>query len=257
MASSAIDAGEIEVFAEGFFGRDLTHEDRARLEGLVRRAVACFAELDDEAAVEEFRQLARSYMRFYAFVGQVVALEDARLEKLFAYLSWLMKLLPSREAPPEIEITDDMLVLDALKVKQTSKGPASLAPGEEVRLKPIVEFGANTYTEEEERTLSEIIAAFNERHGTSFDREDVVRFTPVKDRTMTDEMREMIRNNPADVVRTSFSEAFMTGLYQAFQKDNEMRSAVLTDGTTRDQLIDFFFQIARRETLERGETRPR
>ena len=253
-ASPAIDEGEIEAFAEVFFGTDLTHADRVRLEALVRRAVTRFEDLDDEAAVEEFRQLARSYMRFYAFVAQVVRLEDMRLEKLFAYLSWLVKLLPSRKTPPEIEITDDMLELEALKVTRTSEGSASLAPGEEVRLKPIVEFGANAYTEEDERSLSEIIAAFNERHSTSFEREDIVRFTPVKDQTLTDEMREMIRNNPADVVRGSFSRSFMTGLIRAFQKDTEMKSAILSDSATREQFIDFFFQIARREALsETGE----
>jgi hypothetical protein len=43
------------------------------------------------------------------------------------------------------------------------KGSASLSPGDRSALKPISEFGAKPYTEDEERSLSEIIKAFNER----------------------------------------------------------------------------------------------
>ena len=48
-----------------------------------------------------------------AFVAQVVSLNDAWLEKLYAYTSWLSRLLPSRDVPADITITDDMLNLSA------------------------------------------------------------------------------------------------------------------------------------------------
>ena len=47
-------------------------------------------------------------------------------------------------------------------------------------LTPISEFAAKPYTEEEERSLSEIIKAFNDRHGTAFTREDFIRFERVQ-----------------------------------------------------------------------------
>ena len=80
--------------------------------------------------------------------------------------------------------------------------------GEIGKLLPITEFGANAYTEEEEKSLSEIIDSFNERHGTSFSREDFLRFERVNKDIMDDDMKEIMRNNPADVVYTAFSQAF-------------------------------------------------
>jgi hypothetical protein len=82
------------------------------------------------------------------------------------------RLLPNREVPPDIEITENMLRLQAFRVEQKEQGSASLSSGDRSALKPISEFGAKPYTEDEERSLSEIIKAFNERHGTQFSRDE-------------------------------------------------------------------------------------
>ncbi len=161
-----IDMGEVESFSQTYYGKTLDTHDRIRLEGLVRHAVARFEHEDDEGRQEEFRQLLKSYMRFYSFVSQVVRLQDTDLEKLYSYVSWLARLLPNRELPPDIEIDDDMLKLQALKVERKEEGDASLQAGDRKDLKPINEFGAKPYTEDEEQSLSEIVREFNERHGT-------------------------------------------------------------------------------------------
>ena len=123
-------------------------------------------------------------------------LNDAWLEKLYAYSSWLSRLLPSRDVPADITVSDDMLNLAAFKLQKGEEGSASLTAGDTTTLQPISEFGANSYTEEEERSLSEIIDAFNDRHGTKFSREDFLRFERVTRDVMDADMTEMMRNNP-------------------------------------------------------------
>lgn len=125
-----IDKNEVDRFAEIYFKGPLQPADRPRLEGLVWQAVERFQTLDDESEQEEFRQLLRSYQRFYSFTAQVVTLEDPNLEKMYEYASWLSRLLPNRDIPEQIEITDDMLRLQAFRV-QESGGlyNASLQPG--------------------------------------------------------------------------------------------------------------------------------
>ncbi len=87
-----LDKLEIERFAETYYRGPLDATDRARLEGLVRQAIARFEAEDDEGRQEEFRQLLRSFMRFYGFVAQVIRLDDTGLEKLYSYASWLARL---------------------------------------------------------------------------------------------------------------------------------------------------------------------
>jgi type I restriction enzyme R subunit len=250
MNATYVHKDEVERFAGPFFRRDLTTQDRLALEGTVRLAVDRFSLDEDDAQQEEFRQLLKSFLRFYAFVAQVVSLNDAWLEKLYAYASWLSRLLPSRNVPADITITDDMLSLSAFKLKEGESGSASLAPGETTALPPITGFGANPSTEEEEKSLSEIISSFNERHGTNFSREDFLRFERVTREIMDEDMTELVRNNPADVVYNAFSQAFFRGMVKMFQQDNEMRNIVMTDKDAREQATRHFFKRAQRQARE-------
>jgi type I restriction enzyme R subunit len=245
-----LDKAEVERFAQTYFKGPLSGADRARLEGLVKEAVQRFEADVDEGRQEEFRQLLRSYSRFYAFIAQVIRLEDTGLERLAAYGGWLSRLLPSREVPPEIEITEDMLRLQAFKVEQKEQGSASLSLGETKVLVAISEFGAKPYTEDEKKELSEIVKAFNERHGTEFTEADMVRFERVNQEIMDDDLTEMLRNNPPDVVYSAFAEAFFQGAIRTFQRDNEMRNIVLTDPEAREKAIRHFFNRALRQARD-------
>lgn len=242
-----LDKGEIERFASIYFHGRVSGADRPKLEGLVRQAVARFEADDDDGRKEEFRQLLKSFGRFYAFIAQVMRLEDTSLEKLAAYGAWLVRLLPDREVPPEIEITEEMLTLSAFKVAPKQDGSASLAAGETKALTAISGFGAKPYTEDERKELSEIVKAFNDKHGTQFTEEDMVRFEAVNREILDENLSEMLRNNAPDVVYNAFAQAFFEGAVRMFQRDSEMRNIVLTDKDARKKATRHFFGRALRE----------
>ena len=235
---------EIERFAKIYFKKSLGASSRARLEGIVNEAVCRFERDDNEKRQEEFRQLLKSFDRFYAFIAQIVVLEDTSLEKLAAYGRWLSKRLPSRKIPPESEITDDMLELAAFRAEKKEEGDSSLASGDTRELKPISDFGATPYTEEEEKELSELVRSFNNRHGTSFSEEDFLRFERVNREILDEKMSEMLRNNPEDVVYPAFARAFLKGMIHMFKADNEMQEIVMSSPEERDQATRHFFKRA-------------
>lgn len=118
------------------------------------------------------------------------------------------------------------------------------------KLSPITEFGANRYTEKEKRSLSELVALFNERHGGNLTEEDAVRLERVQEEIMDAEMTEMMRNNPVDVVYGVWERSFVQGMVRMFQRDSELRSALMTDKVTRDQATRHFFNRAIRMANE-------
>lgn len=246
-----ISEDEINKFAATYYKNTLDSHDRIALEMLVRNAVQRF-EPEDEGRQEEFRQLLKSYMRFYSFVSQVMKLGDTSLEKLFSYSSWLSRLLPNREVPPDIEITDDMIRLKAFRIEKKSQGNASLSAGSTIPLLPIKEFGAQAYVDDEEKSLSEIIESFNQKHGTSFTKDDFLRYGQVNKEILNEDLKDMLRNNPPDVVFGAFSQAFFQGFLKLSQRENQLQNIIMTDSNARDQVIKHFFSKALKEAKDKS-----
>ena len=94
------------------------------------------------------------------------------------------------------------------------------------------------------------ISSFNDRHGTNFTREDFLRFEQVNRDILNEDMSEMIRNNPADVVFKAYSDAFLQGMVKVFQQDQQMRNVVMTDKDARERATRHFFKRAQRQVKQ-------
>ncbi len=241
--SGYVDESDVAEFANTLFGPGSDIEKRPVLERLVFRCLDRLGTAEEERRREEFRSLCRSFLRFYSFVAQVWPVADTDLERLHAYLGWVIRMLPPAEGGAPIHLTSDMVRLTALRLKEGAVQDVSLAAGEGGTLPPIQNFGVASWTEAEQRTLSEIVMAFNERHGLNLRTEDTLLLEQADAETLKDpRLLDIIRNNPADVGLQEYEERFTDNAIEAFERNQRFGSAFTKDPAIRQSLSTLFYE---------------
>jgi type I restriction enzyme R subunit len=149
-----------------------------------------FAELDEDEK-DRFLDALKRFIRTYAFLSQVVAFTDAKLERDYLYCKALASFLRtggSEAVDPEVELTH-------LKIEQTFEGSVTLsdAGGEVSTI-----FGGGKLHEPQVEPLSQIIERLNERYGTNFAPEDRVFYDVIADKLTkrSDIQRAAAANSP-------------------------------------------------------------
>jgi type I restriction enzyme R subunit len=86
---------EVQAFAQVFFKPKAagTPADHARMNACLDPAVGRFGKLD-ETAREEFRGALTAFRNLYGFLSQVIPFQDSDLEKLYAFVRFLIGKLP-------------------------------------------------------------------------------------------------------------------------------------------------------------------
>ena len=217
----------------------------------MRQAVARFEEEDDEGRQEEFRQLLKSYIRFYSFIAQVVSLDDTGLEKLY-YLRRLARLGCCRtgRCRRRSRSPTTCCAFRLSACRSSSRVSASLSPGDRSSSSPSGVRRQALHGGRAEVALRDHQGLQRTPRHAVHARADFIRFEQVNQDILDDDMTEMLRNNPPDVVYNAFFEAFFSATIRAFQRDHEMRSIILSDAQARNQAIRHFFNRARRIVRE-------
>jgi type I restriction enzyme R subunit len=140
-------------------------------------AVTRFSELledkDDggEQTAETFRSDLNDYVRKYGFLSQIVPYRDADLQLLYLYGRHLLNRLP-RNNDGGVDIGE--VDLSHLRVQKTGEHDVSLVP-EGTTVIPGFGDGSGGAKEPEKSLLSELIERFNDKFGTEFSEQDVIK----------------------------------------------------------------------------------
>lgn len=247
-----IEPDSVDEFCDVFFQAELTTTDRAKLEGIINQAVNSYktADINEQS---KFRQAVKSYCRFYNFIGQVYQIADTSLEKLYWYCDWLSRKLTNTKQEDDFEITDEMVRLKKFRLEITQTGSASPDVGDTAPLQAITAFGVNAVpTEDEELELSQIIKAFNEKHGTAFTEDDMIRFGHQANK-VADEMKSTIMNNPLDVTLDSFADKLLDKMLEASQNDQAVDSIMTTDAESWRSIASLLLRHNKRRFSEGKE----
>lgn len=126
---------------------------------------------EDRDTAEDFRTDLKDYVRKYGFLAQIVPYRDADLERLHLYGRHLLNRLP-RRADGGVDIGE--VDLSYLKVEKTGEHDIGLSPEGPALMKGFGD-GTGGAAEVEKSPLSELIDRFNEKYGTEFTEQDLIR----------------------------------------------------------------------------------
>lgn len=223
---------EVEAFCHIFYLPQYKQNpsDHARMEKHIEPAVDRFNALNEENK-EKFYERLTAYTRFYSFISQIIPYSDRELEMLYSYGRHLAsKLNFDDDSNPHPEKEVD---LQYYRIEQVSSGAIIMEGGDTYGVKSPTAVGTSK-SKDENKPLSEIIQALNDRFGTDFSEEDRLFFEQIKEKASKDD--KVIQTAKANTL-----EKFKLGI-QDLIKDLMVQRMADNDGIVTRYMDDLDFQ---------------
>lgn len=211
---------EVEEFAKVFFKprQNQTSADHARMNACLDPAVSRFIKLEGGDR-EEFRKTLIAYRNLYSFLAQVIPFQDSDLEKLYAYIRFLLTKLPKDDRGPTYSFDDDV-ALKFYRLQKISEGVIQLELSKEEPISGPVAVGTGTAGKQEIK-LSKLIDILNERFGTQFKPADQLFFDSIREDAIADpNLRQAALANTMENFGYVFKKA-LEGLFIDRMEQNE------------------------------------
>ncbi|MEX2619396.1 MAG: RNA-binding domain-containing protein [Egibacteraceae bacterium] len=183
---------------------------------------------------DRFRDALNRFIRTYAFLSQVVAFTDAKLERDYRFCKALAALVRERGTEavhPDVELTH-------LKVEQTFEGSVTLA---ETQGEVSTIFGGGKLHEPEDEPLSQIIARLNERFGTDFASEDRVFYDSVFDKlAQRTDIQQAAAVNTPDNFKLVLEKEAMAGVLDQLGAAEDMALAYVDNPELQAEVLSAY-----------------
>jgi len=237
---------EIDSFSKVFFkpNKKQTNLDFGMLNSYIDPAIDRFkAKTDDEQ--EEFKSTLTKFIRTYAFITNIVRLEDAGMHKFHAYAKLLLHKLP--KDPKEKVDLDDEVSLQYYRVQMIFEGSICLEQGDPLANDKYTGKGKK---EDEKSPLSELVEKLNDRFGTDFSKEDMLVVEQfVADMENDESLRTQAKNNSVEHFKFPFNDAFMGVVVDRMIQNKEFCERILDDdkfgNTVKDLLVGYVYDRLR------------
>jgi len=158
---------------EDFSNKILSKVPVDQLHALLDESSDIFRNDLDEEQQADFRAKVKTYVRLYIFLSQIVAFENAYLERLYIFLNHLQNKLGGATSEDLAQGILDNIDMDSYRLQLESTTNVVLEQGED--LKPIPTEMRGAVNDPEIDRLSGILQTFNDRYGTEFEDTDKVR----------------------------------------------------------------------------------
>ncbi len=198
---------------EEFSNKILANMPVDQLHTILDEASAVFRSELEEEQQADFRAKVKTYVRLYIFLSQIVAFENAYLERLYIFLNHLQNKLGSDEIEMPIDILEN-INMDSYRLQLEATTNILMEQGED--LQPIPTEMRGGVNDPEIDRLSSILQTFNDRYGTEF--EDA------------DKVRQMAENIAQDVAKNE-------ELINSIKFSDEQNARITSDKVVGDELL--------------------
>lgn len=238
------DDEEVEEFVKAYT-KDVP---QAELHNLLSEPVKRFDGRDKEDQVE-FKKKIRRYQSIYSFMAQLLPFSDLSLEKLYIYLKFLSKVLPTINNPLPFNVLEDV-DMDSYKIDTRSKGESIILGEDEGMLKPMSPSDPG-YRPEEQTKLSQILEALNEAFATDFTDADRLMVSQITGNMLSnDDLMNKVRNNPKENVAAIFDKFFNKELVNIFNSNKSFYDKIITNDQLRERLEEDLLDLLYEEEGE-------
>ncbi len=222
---------EIENFSEVFFKptRDESNIDFGILNSYIDPAVDRFKEVtEDEQA--DFKSTLTKFIRIYAFVSNIVKLDDYDLHKFYAYAKCLLRKLPKKSS--ETVSIDDEVALQYYRLQKIFEGSIELEKSEAMQNT----MHAGSMLQQDEKTeLSKLIESINEKFATDFEEENIVRI--ISKLGSDEELKPKAQHNSIEHFDYPLKEAVIDLVVENIRKDEKFSKMMLDNEEFREMVI--------------------
>jgi len=180
--------------------------------------------------LDMFRKDLGSFVRFYEFISQIVALDDPDLEKLAVYARHLRPLLREELINEPIDLSG--IELTHYRLKKQAEHRLNLREGEgEYRLSGEIETGSGTGHDPDKESLAKIIQRLNELFaGEGLTDKDKLHYLhAIKGKVLQNEavVSQLENNTPDQVMLGDFPTAVKDAIMESLDGHTSMASQLL------------------------------
>ena len=223
---------------------------QANLHNLLDGPVQEFEKLDKEYKVQ-FKKKIRKYQSVYSFMSQLLPFSDLRLEKLFIYLKFLSKKLPTINEPLPYNVLEDV-DMDSYKVDTRDKGTTITLDEGDGGLDPIISIDVQ-YKPDEEEKLSIILDRLNEMFKTDFQESDKLILKQLADGIRgNEELNIKAQKNKKENLRAVFDDYFNDELMSVRQNNKKFFSKINSNPELRNELKNYLLDLLYEEPAEQA-----
>jgi len=201
-----------------------------RVHAALAPAIDRFADLATDEQ-DTFLDALKRFIRTYAFLSQVVAFSDTKLERDYLFCKALAAFLHaggSEAVHPEVELTH-------LKMEQTFEGSVTLTATEGL---VTTIFGGGKLHEPGVEPLSQIIERLNERFGTTFAPEDRVFYDAIAEKlTQRADIQQAAAVNSPENFGLLLAKEFQSGVLDQLGVAEDMALAYIDSADMQAEIL--------------------